>query len=151
MGYPLSPRERHWHKRCSVFIGWYAWVPSGSRNPSHKAELGEQKTFSRYCAYGGRSALAAKSATEMGMRRIVNLTGGFIAWTKARVPISERSFQRSTMVIQSSMNFRKLMISGAIVFLIDSKLHGNLLPEFFWPWWFTSWLFCVKTFDELKM
>tara|TARA_E500000075_G_C6964777_1_gene307339 strand:+ start:406 stop:702 length:297 start_codon:yes stop_codon:yes gene_type:complete len=59
---------------------------------SHKTELGEQKTFSFYCASGGRSALAAKSATEMGMRRIVNLTGGFMAWTKAGDPISEWVF-----------------------------------------------------------
>jgi len=58
-------------------------------SPSHKPELASDKTFIFYCAAGGRSALAAKAATEMGMEPIVNLTGGFGAWKKAGGPISE--------------------------------------------------------------
>ena len=58
-------------------------------SPSHKPELAGHKTFIFYCAAGGRSALAAKAAVEMGMGPIVNLTGGFGAWKKAGGPISE--------------------------------------------------------------
>ena len=58
-------------------------------SPSHKPELADDKTFIFYCAAGGRSALAAKAAAEMGMGPIVNLTGGFGAWKKAGGPISE--------------------------------------------------------------
>ena len=58
-------------------------------SPSHKPELASDKTFIFYCAAGGRSALAAKAAAELGMGPIVNLTGGFGAWKKAGGPISE--------------------------------------------------------------
>jgi rhodanese-related sulfurtransferase len=36
-----------------------------------------------YCASGGRSALAAQVAMEMGLGPVVNLRGGVGAWTKA--------------------------------------------------------------------
>lgn len=58
-------------------------------SPSHKPALAGDKTFIFYCAAGGRSALAAKAAAEMGMGPIVNLTGGFGAWKKAGGPVSE--------------------------------------------------------------
>ena len=58
-------------------------------SPAHKPELASDKTFIFYCAAGGRSALAAKVASEMGMGPIVNLTGGFSAWKKAGGPVSE--------------------------------------------------------------
>ena len=58
-------------------------------SPSHKPELAGDKTFIFYCAAGGRSALAAKAASTMGMGKIVNLTGGFGAWKKAGGPINE--------------------------------------------------------------
>ena len=58
-------------------------------NPAHKPEFASDKTFIFYCAAGGRSALAAKAAVEMGMGPVVNLTGGFSAWKKAGGPVSE--------------------------------------------------------------
>ena len=58
-------------------------------SPAHKTELASDKTFIFYCAAGGRSALAAKVAAEMGMGPVVNLTGGFSAWKKAGGPVSE--------------------------------------------------------------
>ena len=57
-------------------------------SPSHKPELAGDKTFIFYCAAGGRSALAAKAAAEMGMGPIVNLSGGFRAWKNANGPVS---------------------------------------------------------------
>jgi rhodanese-related sulfurtransferase len=55
-------------------------------SPAHKPELNQDKTYVFYCASGGRSALAAKVAMEMGMKPVVNLSGGFGAWKKAGGP-----------------------------------------------------------------
>lgn len=51
--------------------------------PAHKPEFNQAKTYVFYCASGGRSALAAQVALDMGLSPVVNLTGGVAAWTKA--------------------------------------------------------------------
>ncbi|MEI4235170.1 rhodanese-like domain-containing protein [Roseovarius sp. D22-M7] len=52
-------------------------------SPAHKSEFNEDKTYVFYCASGGRSALAAQAAMDMGLSPVVNLTGGVGAWKKA--------------------------------------------------------------------
>lgn len=52
-------------------------------SPAHKPEFNQDKTYVFYCASGGRSALAAKVAMEMGLSPVVNLAGGVGAWKKA--------------------------------------------------------------------
>ena len=52
-------------------------------SPAHKPEFNQDKTYVFYCASGGRSALAAQVALEMGLNPVVNLTGGIGAWKKA--------------------------------------------------------------------
>ena len=52
-------------------------------SPAHKSEFNQDKIFIFYCATGGRSALAAKVAIEMGLKTVLNLTGGFSSWKKA--------------------------------------------------------------------
>lgn len=52
-------------------------------SPAHKPEFNQYKTYVFYCASGGRSALAAKVAMEMGLEPVVNLSGGLAAWKKA--------------------------------------------------------------------
>ena len=52
-------------------------------SPVHKPEFNQDKTYVFYCATGGRSALAAITAMEMGMTPVVNLSGGVGAWKKA--------------------------------------------------------------------
>ncbi|WP_135505793.1 rhodanese-like domain-containing protein [Roseovarius aestuariivivens] len=49
----------------------------------HKPEFNQDKTYVFYCASGGRSALAAQAAMDMGLGPVVNLTGGVGAWKKA--------------------------------------------------------------------
>ncbi len=56
--------------------------------PAHKPEFREDKTFVFYCASGGRSALAARVALEMGLTPVVNLAGGVSAWKKAGGPLA---------------------------------------------------------------
>ena len=52
-------------------------------SPAHKPAFNQDKTYIFYCASGGRSALAAQVAMDMGLSPVVNLTGGVAAWTKA--------------------------------------------------------------------
>ena len=57
------------------------WIDPES--PYHKPIFGEDKRFVFFCAGGWRSALAAKTAIEMGLRPVAHLKGGFGAWKKA--------------------------------------------------------------------
>jgi len=50
---------------------------------AHKPELNQDKTYVFYCASGGRSALAAIAAMDMGLTPVINLTGGVGAWKEA--------------------------------------------------------------------
>ena len=52
-------------------------------SPAHKPEFNQNKTYVFYCASGGRSALAAQVAMDMGLSPVVNMTGGVGAWKKA--------------------------------------------------------------------
>ena len=51
--------------------------------PAHKPEFNQKKTYVFYCASGGRSAMAALVAMEMGLAPVLNLAGGVSAWKKA--------------------------------------------------------------------
>lgn len=53
------------------------------KSPVHKPEFNQDKTYVFYCASGGRSALAALVAMDMGLTPVVNLSGGVGAWKKA--------------------------------------------------------------------
>ncbi|SEL74822.1 Rhodanese-related sulfurtransferase [Roseivivax marinus] len=52
-------------------------------SPAHKPEFAQDKTYLFYCASGGRSALAARTAMDMGLSPVVNVAGGVSAWKKA--------------------------------------------------------------------
>lgn len=52
-------------------------------SPVHKPEFNQAKTYVFYCASGGRSAMAAVVAMDMGLLPVVNLAGGVAAWKKA--------------------------------------------------------------------
>jgi rhodanese-related sulfurtransferase len=52
-------------------------------SPAHKPAFNQDKTYVFYCASGGRSAMAAQVALDMGLSPVVNLTGGIAAWKKA--------------------------------------------------------------------
>ena len=58
-------------------------------SPTHKPELGGGKKLVLYCGSGGRSALAAKALTEMGMTNVVHVAGGFPALQQAGAPREE--------------------------------------------------------------
>ncbi|WP_315775957.1 MULTISPECIES: rhodanese-like domain-containing protein [unclassified Bradyrhizobium] len=57
------------------------WIDPQS--PYAKAIFQEDKTFIFHCAGGLRSALAAKTAQDMGLKPVAHIGGGFAAWRDA--------------------------------------------------------------------
>jgi rhodanese-related sulfurtransferase len=57
------------------------WIDPES--PYAKPIFQEDKKFVFHCASGWRSALAAKTAQEMGLKPVAHLGGGFTAWREA--------------------------------------------------------------------
>jgi rhodanese-related sulfurtransferase len=55
--------------------------------PVFAQDEGQNKEFVFFCAAGWRSALAAKTAQDMGLRPVAHLDGGFGAWQAAGAPI----------------------------------------------------------------
>ena len=55
--------------------------------PYHRAFFAESKKFIFYCAGAWRSALAAKTAQDMGLSPVAHLQGGLSAWVEAGGPI----------------------------------------------------------------
>lgn len=63
------------------------WIDPES--PYHKPVFAEDKRFVFFCAGGLRSALATKTAKDMGLEKIAHIDGGFSAWKKAGLPTAE--------------------------------------------------------------
>lgn len=63
------------------------WIDPES--PYHKAELATEKKLVFFCAAGWRSALATKTAKDMGFENVAHVDGGFGAWRKQGAPIVE--------------------------------------------------------------
>lgn len=61
------------------------WIDPDS--PYHKPVFAQDKTFVFFCAGGMRSALAAATAHDMGLRPVAHIGGGFGAWREAGGPI----------------------------------------------------------------
>lgn len=58
-------------------------------SPYFMEAFGDDKEFVFYCAVGGRSALAAQTAKEMGLAKVASVDGGFNAWKEADGPTEE--------------------------------------------------------------
>ena len=61
------------------------WIDPES--PYHKPLFASGKTFVFFCAGGLRSALATKTAQDMGLSPVKHIEGGFGAWKAAGLPI----------------------------------------------------------------
>ena len=57
------------------------WIDPES--PYAKAIFAEPRRFVFFCASGWRSALAAKTAQDMGLAKVSHLAGGFTRWREA--------------------------------------------------------------------
>ena len=61
------------------------WIDPES--PYAKPVFAEPKRFIFFCAGGWRSALAAKTAQDMGLDAVAHVEGGFSAWKQGNGPI----------------------------------------------------------------
>ena len=61
------------------------WIDPES--PYHKPVFAQDKRFIFFCAGGMRSAMAAAMASDMGMKPVAHIEGGFGAWKKAGGPV----------------------------------------------------------------
>ena len=64
------------------------WVDPDS--PYYKPVFGEGKRLVLYCASAWRSALASETLQKMGVPRICHLEGGFSAWKRAELPVTQK-------------------------------------------------------------
>jgi len=61
------------------------WIDPDS--PYHKPFFASGKSFVFFCAGGWRSALATKTAQDMGLEPVKHILGGFTAWKTAGLPV----------------------------------------------------------------
>lgn len=83
---------RELHREGKIFGAVHAprgmlefWVDPDS--PYHREVFAQDKTYVLYCASAFRSALAAQTLQQMGMRNVAHIEGGFTAWKAAQLPI----------------------------------------------------------------
>ena len=69
------------------------WIDPAS--PYAKAIFQQDRKFIFHCAGGWRSALAAKTAQDMGLKPVAHLDGGFKAWRDAGEAVEQASPERS--------------------------------------------------------
>ena len=65
------------------------WIDPAS--PYFKPVFGEDKKFVFFCAGGQRSALAAQTAQNMGLKPVAHIREGFRGWKEAGGPVEEGS------------------------------------------------------------
>src|SRR6185503_8091522 len=70
------------------------WIDPQS--PYAKPIFQEDKKFIFHCAGGLRSALAAKTAQDMGLKPVAHMGGGFAAWRDAGGPIEKWEPKKTT-------------------------------------------------------
>ena len=63
------------------------WIDPNS--PYAKPIFQQDKKFVFHCAGGLRSALAAKTAQDMGLKPVAHIGGGFAAWRDAGGPVEK--------------------------------------------------------------
>lgn len=61
------------------------WIDQDSKY--HKPIFNQDKKYVFFCAGALRSALAAKTAKDMGLTPVAHIAGGFGAWKKAGGPV----------------------------------------------------------------
>ncbi len=80
------------------------WIDPAS--PYAKPEFQEDKEFVFFCAGGWRSALAAKTAQDMGLKPVSHMAGGFGAWVKASGEIEPGSAHKDKDTRQDKSQVR---------------------------------------------
>ena len=63
------------------------WVDPAS--PYHKDTFAQDREFILHCASGWRSALSARTLTEMGLTRVSHIETGFGGWKADGLPVTD--------------------------------------------------------------
>ena len=71
------------------------WIDPES--PYHKPAFAEDKKFVFFCAGGWRSALATKTAQDMGLSPVKHILGGYTAWKAAGLPVEPGEKKKQTV------------------------------------------------------
>lgn len=79
--------------------------------------LEKTETVFVYCLSGARSASAAGQLKEMGFSKIVNLTGGMLAWQSANLPVATNQLSNSSNGLTETSFAAK--IKGKPMVIID--------------------------------
>ena len=56
-----------------------------------QVQFDKDKTYVFQCRTGGRSIIAASIAQRAGAENVINLTGGIVAWEKAKLPVTSET------------------------------------------------------------
>lgn len=70
------------------------WIDPAS--PYHKPVFAQDKRFVFFCGSGWRSALATKTAQDMGLAPVAHIEGGFTAWKSAGGPVEHKAAGAAT-------------------------------------------------------
>lgn len=82
-------------------------------------KIQKDKTVYVYCKSGGRSKKAAQLLTALGQSKVVNLSGGFMAWKKANLPVFNQSSTLDKKIQELSIADFDSIISQHELVLID--------------------------------
>jgi rhodanese-related sulfurtransferase len=61
------------------------------QSPYHKDIFAQSHELILFCASSWRSALAAKTLQDMGMKNVYDMDGGFTAWKAAGLALTDRT------------------------------------------------------------
>ncbi len=89
--------------------------------PFHLPVFASGKFLVLHCAGGWRSALAAKTLQEMGLRRVAHLEGGFTAWKEIGAPVESLALESHEADTQSARGPRATGIGGVFFKCRDTK------------------------------
>lgn len=102
------------------------WIDPQS--PYAKPIFQEDKKFVFHCAGGLRSALAAKTAQDMGLKPVAHIAGGYAAWRDAGGPteqwVQEEGMRASSFPAQAGIPVRR----GLSVESHPSRSTGSPVP-----------------------
>jgi rhodanese-related sulfurtransferase len=79
---PAEWEKGHVPGAVHVVRGLLEFKADPSNEAYHEKRLDPSRKLVVYCASGGRSALAAKTLKDMGYPNVVNMLGGFTAWSQ---------------------------------------------------------------------
>lgn len=91
---------------------------------SFKSELKKFKTVYVHCNSGNRSSKACNTLTKLGLKNLVNVEGGMLAWKKKKYPYIKGKGSISIM--------RQVRITAGALVLIGILLAEYFHPSFIW-------------------